>query len=96
MKIFNHSSQVMTINGDQVDVTELYVPMDFDGTVSIGSTVLTLPDYCETALIIDDGAGIEIWYEETPVPHIFWAATFMVILGGTAFILRLVQKLKTA
>lgn len=95
MRVFNHSTQVMSVNGDAVAHHELFLPSGFDGTVTIGGSDLVFPDYCESVLVIDDGAGLEIWYEEMPVPYVFWAGVFMITLGATAFFLRLVQKIRT-
>lgn len=85
----------MTINGNVIDTETVRLVGGFDGTVAIGGTDLVFPDYCSAVLVVDNGAGLEIWYEETPVPHIFWAGTFMCLLGATVFILRLVQKVKS-
>lgn len=73
-----------------------YVAGGFDGTVSIGGSDLTFPDDCTNVVVVDNGAGLEIWYEETPMPQIYTMSCIMVLLGGAVLMMKLVQKLKVS
>jgi hypothetical protein len=96
MRILNLSDQVFYVNNTQIDIRDLTLMNDFNGTLKIGTEVLSYDTDTYEIIAVNSGGGLLITNSEMPEIPYWGVAGLMVFVVGVSLLIKIVQKVKLA
>jgi len=96
MRILNLSDQLFYVNDTLIDLRDLTLVNDFNGTLKIGTEILSFDEDTYEIIVVNSDGGILITESEIPDIPYLGVMGVMVFAVGFSLMVKVLQKIKMA